>query len=303
MPAGTVTAPKARWETVSVVALICGVFVLLEVIWIAIVAPSALSSTADSAAVIGLATTMAIGIERAVELMWTLLGSRIGTYWPLNRVTQQVQHMITDLSNELGSLQDEATRLLNQAKERMPNTVGDGLEGVASIVTSPARFDTAQHEIQMVKTRFDTLADTITRAPSNQRVQLLATAAAYDIDTVYKKYQEVIPDLRWAATSANRSLAALQDFVEAFKDNPGRRVISLLLGVMLGLGLAGAAGIDLFGAILGVRLAYPQLGVILTGVVIGLGANPTHEVIRTIQEYKESAKGRNIGRPDLGQEQ
>jgi hypothetical protein len=44
------------------------------------------------------------------------------------------------------------------------------------------------------------------------------------------------------------------------------------------------------------------LQVILTGLIIGLGSGPTHEVIRAVQEYKKSRKGDNISRPDLPSE-
>jgi hypothetical protein len=38
--------------------------------------------------------------------------------------------------------------------------------------------------------------------------------------------------------------------------------------------------------------------VVLTGLVIGSGAAPTHEVIRLIQEAKEQRKGANASQPD-----
>jgi hypothetical protein len=37
----------------------------------------------------------------------------------------------------------------------------------------------------------------------------------------------------------------------------------------------------------------------MTGVLVGLGSNPTHEVIRALQEYKKAKKGENIEKPKL----
>ena len=80
-----------------------------------------------------------------------------------------------------------------------------------------------------------------------------------------------------------------QGILEEFKDNPGRKVISIYFGAILGIAVATIAEVDVFHAtenhdVLG-ALAVP-----LTGILMGLGANPTHEVIAALKTYKESMK-------------
>lgn len=84
----------------------------------------------------------------------------------------------------------------------------------------------------------------------------------------------------------------------------------------MGLCIAGLLGLDLFQAILSspdsmstVRVleqstwqgevwdwtrAPLHIGLLLTGVLMGLGSSPTHEVIRVLQKYKESRQLLNI---------
>jgi hypothetical protein len=45
---------------------------------------------------------------------------------------------------------------------------------------------------------------------------------------------------------------------------------------------------------------FPYWGVAITGLVMGLGSNPTHEVIRAIQEVKKSRKSGNDPVPSFG---
>jgi hypothetical protein len=102
---------------------------------------------------------------------------------------------------------------------------------------------------------------------------------------------------------ASHAVSGMTDFVSTFKDNPGRRLLSLYMGSVLGCALAGLLRLDVYRAILGTDDPVPQSivlgwtiqwGVSLTGVLIGLGANPTHEAIKALQEYKKSRKSDNV---------
>src|SRR5207244_2208268 len=106
---------------------------------------------------------------------------------------------------------------------------------------------------------------------------------------------------------AGVAVSGLTDFVATFKDNPGRRLYSVLLGVVIGVLVAAVFGLDLFAAIQSAPVAagapavksgslfdpLPSLGIAVTGLVMGLGSNPTHEVIRAIQEFKKAKKAEN----------
>ena len=43
----------------------------------------------------------------------------------------------------------------------------------------------------------------------------------------------------------------------------------------------------------GLESALPNLGATVTGLAVGLGASPTHELIRTLQETKKNRKAEN----------
>jgi hypothetical protein len=159
----------------------------------------------------------------------------------------------------------------------------------------------AKEETQRMKERFDEL---IKLTPDNQRMQLLAAAASQNVSYLYEKYREFLPNLEGSVRTANAAINGLQDFLASFKDNPGKRIVSIFLGAIIGLVVAGIFSLDVFQAVL---IDTPAAGnfwmidlrVIVTGLVIGLGSGPTHEVIRVVQEYKESRKSENILRPDL----
>lgn len=149
--------------------------------------------------------------------------------------------------------------------------------------------------------RFDEL---VALTPDNQRVQLLAAAASQNVTYIYNRVEESSKQLEDALDTATATINGLQEFPASFKDNPGRRLISLYMGAAFGLAVAGIFSLDIFQAVLDTPPAeldgaLLDLRVIFTGLVIGLGSNPTHEVIGLIQEYKENRKGANVARPKL----
>jgi hypothetical protein len=239
----------------------------------------------DSAATLAFITGAAVAIERIIEAMWTVLGGVLGAYWPLSVISRQVTTMVDDLDTALKPIHEKAQLRLDQ------------LEQQGKI--SREELATAEKEIDRMKARFDEL---MRLAPDNQRMQLLAAAASQNVTYLRQKYTEDLHHLDQAFTRAEAAINGLQAFLATFKDNPGRRLISLYLGAVLGLGVAGIFGLDILQAILQTSSgemsgALLDLRVIFTGLVIGLGANPAHEIIRVIQEYKEGQKGENIAKP------
>lgn len=238
----------------------------------------------DAAATLAFITGAAIAIERIIEMMWTVLGGIWGSYWPLNAISRQVQTMAEDLDTALKPFHEKAQLYLEQLEQQ-----GKLTEDQLAI---------AKEEIERMKARFDEL---MKLTADNQRMQLLAAAASQNVAYLYKKYGQVLPDLEQALDTANAAINGLQDFLATFKDNPGRRLLSIYLGMIIGLGIAGAFSLDVFQAVLetppGQSTAAAR--VILTGLIIGLGSNPTHEIIRAIQEYKEGQKGANIAQPNM----
>lgn len=75
--------------------------------------------------------------------------------------------------------------------------------------------------------------------------------------------------------------------------DPRRLLISIELGVLLGLGVARLLGINVF---YGCKMDTPiasvgwQWGVAMTGLMMGLVAQPVHLVMRTVDTFKENQK-------------
>ena len=130
---------------------------------------------------------------------------------------------------------------------------------------------------------------------------MVTTSTAQLVGYLNAKYND--PQLAAAAKMAADSLKGVNDLVASFKDNPGRRLISIYLGSFLGMIIAGVVGMDVFQATLSSETVgaaqatmqmtaqfFPYVGVAMTGLVIGLGSDPTHQVIQVLQEYKKARK-------------
>jgi hypothetical protein len=94
---------------------------------------------------------------------------------------------------------------------------------------------------------------------------------------------------------AGTALAGLGDFLGTFKDNPGRRLLSIQIGLFAGLVVAAIGGLDVIAGVQNqgatATLAPATIGgIVFTGLLMGLGSSPTHEVISTLQQYKQQSK-------------
>src|SRR5262249_28277230 len=146
-------------------------------------------------------------------------------------------------------------------------------------------------------------------AKDNQRVQLVATTAFQAANRLDTAYGDVLPRVRQAFNDVSQVTTGLSDILAGFKDNPAKKLISMMIGTFVGLVIAGFAGLDLFqaaGLPLGptdpaaIKAAlFPYVGVMLTGLVVGLGANPTHEVVRLVSEAAKARRAGNLARPNV----
>lgn len=271
---------QRTWGITAIATAILAIAIAI----VALTAPTTNGAFQTSAAVLAFITGAAVAIERAIETGWTVVGGIKGSYWPLNVVGNQVDTMVTNLDAALQPLYQRAAAAVTTLSQ--------------ADTWSQQQIDSATAEIEKFKQRF---AELQALAPDNQRIQLLVAAAAQNVAYIEQKYKDHIADFTSARGVADEAINGLQNFVASFKDNPGRRLISLYLGVIVGLVVAGLMGLDLIQATLQIppdKLTHPQLDVVLTGVVLGLGSSPTHEVIRAIQEYKKNRKGENVSKPD-----
>ena len=234
-----------------------------------------ISGVTSSAAALTIITAGAVGIERVLEAFWTYMGLTQGSWWPLGPVREQLDGLISGLDNSFEPFYREAQSKMQNL--RRASEWGQD------------RVDAAAKDLEEIKKHVDQLR----KLPiDSQRVQLIADSASRSVEYFSRKY----PEIKDAAELASFGIEGVTNFVETFKDNPGRRLISLFAGAIAGLVIAGSVGLDVFQAVLQTSssaqesVILPHLGVAITGLIMGLGANPTHEVIRLLQEIKNRNK-------------
>lgn len=272
-------------KTTSIIVIVANALLVLAIAAVFAYAPPSNAGFKDAASALAFVGGAAVAIERIIETGWTFLGAAFGTYWPLGAIQKQVGSLVADLDRSLKPFHD---RLKGEL---------DALAKAGTLTTDEVAH--GKQEIDRLKTRFDGLSGMVV---DQQKVQLLLAAASQNVNHLYGRYKGVVADMDRANAAATSAIQGVQSFLVTFKDNPGRRVISMYAGAIMGVGVAGTFGLDLFQAVLEPGpggLPYRSLRVVLTGLVIGLGSNPTHEVIRAVQEYKKSQKAENASRNPL----
>jgi hypothetical protein len=218
----------------------------------------------DAAAELGLVSVSAVGIERALELFWEVMGQLKNTWWPLGVPARQLDKFVSSLNQAVKPYQECANDVLTRAATaagKLPQDLVD-----------------AQAILEQVK---GYLADLSVANPPSQ-----ATAATIiaGIDSLQASKYAVASAV---AKGVKGTVADLSSFANSFTNNPARKLISIHAGAIMGVMLAGLTGMDLFAAS-GFKSTWLGFhwGLVLTGVVMGLGSNPTHDVIKAAQEYK-----------------
>ncbi len=260
----------------------------------------------DAAAVIAFVGTVSVGIERIIELLFSIVDgtARLGGWWPLAVVQDEFDSFEQRTRDLLGPPTDAALAALRDARQK----AADGSVEAANLDGQIAALQAGR---QRLASRLDTVQQTL--APGSGRLALVAeiateasTRASAALDAASSADQTVRIGLTDATELADRALA----IVQAFRDNPARQIASLAIGAGLGMLVAGFVDVNLFAAILGSpagasATAGPQgtdllagrLGVVLTGLAVGLGSGPTHEVIQALQQYKQSRKQIDLPTP------
>jgi hypothetical protein len=183
----------------------------------------------DSAAALTIIAACAVGVERAIETFWTYIGLTQGSWWPLGPVREQLDGLISGLDASFEPFYQEAHATM-QSLQQAETWAQDKLEAAAK-------------DLDKIKKHVDELR----QLPiDSQRVQLIAASASRSVEYFSKKY----PEIKDAAELASFGIKGVDDFVATFKDNPGRRLISLFAGSIAGLVIAGVIGLDVFQAVL-----------------------------------------------------
>jgi len=223
----------------------------------------------DATEVITIVTLTSVGIERVIEGFWTYIGLTKNSWWPFNSISQNISNMASDLDKELTPFYQQLTQAVEDAK-------------IAENWTDE-QYTAAKKEI----TDFQASIDQLTKlAPGNQLALSIASAASQLASGFKQKYTT----LDTVATFADQAINGFAYFIVTPADTLGRRLISLYLGMILGVVIAAVFGLDLLRAIFQIPTIAFHYGVVFTGLAIGLGSSPTHEVIQLLQQWKTNLK-------------
>lgn len=254
---------------------------LLVVATVVIAAEFALGGTAtpnrgvtNAAAALGIIGASSVSIERILELFWSAIGLLGSSWWPLNTLANGINEVVDGVNGSIEPFLAEVETAIDDAAKAASWT--------------QAQIAAAQAEVASVRAQ---LARFQALAPDDTRATLLLGAATQAVNYLGSKYDS--PQLKAAGAAALAAIAEAGKLVATFKDNPGRRLVSIYLGMVIGLAVAYALGLDLYLATTGTQLPLSSVfhwGVPLTGIVMGLGSSPTHEVIMAIQEFKQNLK-------------
>jgi hypothetical protein len=241
---------------------------------------AAFTSSASALAVIA---GVAVGVERVLEAFWTVAGQMKGWWWPLGKV---------------GGLADKPTAALDAV-------VKPFLDKAMDEVSSWPNPEQAKAKLREVRDSLNKLPKYV----SAEQLSLLPKPATKAIESFLKVSKD--DELNAQAEAALEAVAEVKTFAESFKDNPGKRIISIYVGVILGLVIAWALGLDLFQATLELQQAeaaaqevaqkvaesggeqgpyFPAWSIAVTGLIVGLGSSPTHEAIKLLTEWKKGLK-------------
>ena len=273
----------------NLTAVVLALGVIAAAIAVALFGPTPNAGFADGAAVIAVVSIAALGIERIIEGFWSLMASRLSGWWPLNQFKAAVDEQISEVNRAAMPVFEAALAALADAKEGLA-------EGTAA-------FADVERKIQVVRDQEKALLAQVRQirslARDNQRVALLTTATTQAITRVDTLVGSTTPVVRRAFNDASQVTTGALDLLGALKENPGKKMISLLMGALLGIAAAGFVGLDLFAAA-GAPLpgnGAIQIGVVLTGLVLGLGSNPTHQVVSFVTDAAGARRAAQLGQP------
>jgi hypothetical protein len=237
-------------------------------------------SASNGAAILAIITGTAVVIERILEAFWTFIDSNIGGWWPFSIVHKAIDRLVESFSQNVEPYLNRL-RFARDAIAAAQRKDGEWKSDVDAILA----------HVNAVPDQLTDIARTLKQSgiANDRKVAILTESAANSINNILNTYPDLQQHLGKDVDLAKSLTDDVNSFLNTFDDNPVRRSISLLAGCIAGYAIALTLHLDMF-AVLGVPTAIGNwsAGVPLTGLVMGLGSNPTHEVIQAIQQYKQS---------------
>ncbi|MBV9581434.1 MAG: hypothetical protein JO057_22890 [Chloroflexi bacterium] len=243
------------------------------------------TAAATGTAVLAIVGGAAVVIERVLEAFWSVVDSTTGGWWPFYLVHDKINDWLANFA----ALVTPYVTNLNNASQKLQTLAGNEAE-------LKAKADAALQATSALSGNLTALAMEVrnTKLGNDQKLQYLLTESASRINSVLIAHPDLGQHLDSRIDLATSLTNDVNSFLTTFQDNPPRRMISLVVGCLLGYAIALVLRLDMFLALgvpltLGTGSVVWSAGVPLTGLVMGLGSNPTHELIQAIQQYKQQA--------------
>src|SRR5579864_308163 len=228
------------------------------------------SNASAAPGVLALVTALAVGIERLLEAFWSLV-DRIAPNpsWPFSSDAQLLTKFADQLTRYVKTPLTQADQRVQQAK--------------AGTQPLPGDLDAIQAEVTGLLKSVDVVLKGQPSPTSSQSILQLQMGLT--------RIQADVPALKADLNAGIAALDGLSGILDSILTNPGRKIMSLFGGALIGLGVVGWLGLDLISAALGHKPpASWDWALAITGIVVGLGSNPTHELINAILAYQQQAQ-------------
>ncbi|MBV9580935.1 MAG: hypothetical protein JO057_20330 [Chloroflexi bacterium] len=224
-------------------------------------------------------------IERLLEAFWNFQDSTKGAFWPLSVVHEYIDARVA----QFATFVDPYLKRLQEADDLLT-------EAHAGDANWKSTIDAITQDLDGLPAQVETLANNVQTLElgNDQKLTYLLSRTSGAINTVLNAHPDLNAQLGKGVDLAREMTDDLYSFVRTFNDNPARRIISLVVGCLAGFIVSAALRLDLFAA-LGLTQLTPfpnvpwSMGVPLTGLIMGLGSSPTHEVIQAIQQFKQDS--------------
>lgn len=265
---------SSRSASLGLIVGVSAVLVLVTALIVGFVSGGAAlpSTPKEAGAAIALVGSIAVGIERVQELFWSLVDFNVGPGWPFGFLTKPIK----DVTNEVSSV---LPGYLTQANDFLTKTKADGTLAQEKLATLESDLISAQEQL-----------DKLTKGlPADGAARGFVSA----FTTRLQRIQGVLPIGDAALSTGQGAIDILDNLLAKMQSNPGRRTIGMLAGTILGMIICAMLNVDMLNAIFGATYSRFQLGIVATGILVGLGADPTHQVIRLLEESKNRIKSQS----------
>ena len=279
------TASKT-WAPTGMLLLLLLVFVVTSVF-----ANNRNVSLGGTAQAIALTSFIALAIERLIELAWLTVARMKNAWWPFNQLAAEVDRRVSNI-NQLSE------KFFSDAIVEAEKLKGDTASAVK------LHDDASKWIAEFQKEAEAALKD----VKDNDRV----AAASQSLFTSAAKVELLLGRSAPHVALVQQAAVGLADFTASVKDNPAKRMLSILFGSTLGMLITLTLGLDAISASLyeGNTKTFASwsfwiftldgVGVALTGILLGFGAAPTHEVLKALEQIRKARAASINPDPQVG---